>query len=145
VNGASASAEILEIRGPEELLLKKPFQGKPALRQLTGRDDIGDGDSLSNGDSQGPPVIAEGFEGTSYKTAPKVDQTMVYNEVFKRLNQGGCIGIFPEGGSHDRPELLPLKRKCLSGCMCRPVLMLVHQLVLRLWLSAPLQRIPFAG
>ena len=26
-----------------------------------------------------------------------------------RLHAGGCIGIFPEGGSHDRSDLLPLK------------------------------------
>lgn len=25
------------------------------------------------------------------------------------LDKGKCIGIFPEGGSHDRLELLPLK------------------------------------
>src|SRR5262249_46437859 len=44
-----------------------------------------------------------------YKVAPKVDQTQVYEAVFQRLNEGGCVGIFPEGGSHDRTELLPLK------------------------------------
>ncbi|THH06772.1 hypothetical protein EW145_g3859 [Phellinidium pouzarii] len=27
----------------------------------------------------------------------------------RRLKDGGCIGIFPEGGSHDRTDLLPLK------------------------------------
>lgn len=25
------------------------------------------------------------------------------------MKLGGVIGIFPEGGSHDRPELLPIK------------------------------------
>ena len=29
--------------------------------------------------------------------------------VFDHLLDDGCIGIFPEGGSHDRPDLLPLK------------------------------------
>ena len=33
----------------------------------------------------------------------------VYQAVHNRLNAGGCIGIFPEGGSHDRAEMLPLK------------------------------------
>jgi glycerol-3-phosphate O-acyltransferase/dihydroxyacetone phosphate acyltransferase len=33
----------------------------------------------------------------------------VYNKVLNKLEKGGCIGIFPEGGSHDRTELLPLK------------------------------------
>ena len=27
----------------------------------------------------------------------------------QRINQGKSIGIFPEGGSHDRSDLLPLK------------------------------------
>ena len=30
-------------------------------------------------------------------------------QVFKRLSAGGAVGIFPEGGSHDRTEMLPLK------------------------------------
>ncbi len=43
------------------------------------------------------------------KLAPYTDQTKVYEAVFDRLRSGGCVGIFPEGGSHDRTELLPLK------------------------------------
>jgi glycerol-3-phosphate O-acyltransferase/dihydroxyacetone phosphate acyltransferase len=33
----------------------------------------------------------------------------MFESVFKALNNGDCVGIFPEGGSHDRLELLPLK------------------------------------
>lgn len=33
----------------------------------------------------------------------------MYSSVYKKLSEGGCIGIFPEGGSHDRTDLLPLK------------------------------------
>jgi len=33
----------------------------------------------------------------------------MYEEVWKALNSNSCIGIFPEGGSHDRTDLLPLK------------------------------------
>jgi len=33
----------------------------------------------------------------------------MFEEVFKHLNNGNVIGIFPEGGSHDRPDLLPIK------------------------------------
>jgi glycerol-3-phosphate O-acyltransferase/dihydroxyacetone phosphate acyltransferase len=33
-------------------------------------------------------------EGTKFKVAPHVDQTMVYDSVFERLSAGGCIGIF---------------------------------------------------
>ena len=33
----------------------------------------------------------------------------MYSSVYKKLSEGGCIGIFPEGGSHDRTDFLPLK------------------------------------
>lgn len=40
---------------------------------------------------------------------PHVDQSQMYSAVFSRLASGGSLGIFPEGGSHDRTDLLPLK------------------------------------
>lgn len=48
-------------------------------------------------------------EGISFKFTSKIDQSKVYHKVFKKLEEGKCIGIFPEGGSHDRSDLLPLK------------------------------------
>ena len=33
----------------------------------------------------------------------------MFDDVWKGLSRGVCIGIFPEGGSHDRPDLLPMK------------------------------------
>jgi len=44
-----------------------------------------------------------------YKIIPKLDQSVVFSNVIDRLSQGGVVGIFPEGGSHDNPHLLPLK------------------------------------
>ncbi|KAJ5762316.1 uncharacterized protein N7511_005698 [Penicillium nucicola] len=105
INGTSHSTAIAEIHGPEELVLKKPFKHRDALGQLTGRKDIGsDGKFASDASEQDPE-----FNGTKFKVAPHVDQTAVYQAVFKRLGAGGCVGIFPEGGSHDRTTLLPLK------------------------------------
>lgn len=112
VNGLAANAEIAEIHGPEEIRLKKEFKGDVAIAQLTGQSLPGQNGNLANG---GIHRAQDGFEGTAYKTAPKVDQTQVYNAVFDRLNAGGCIGIFPEGGSHDRTELLPLKRELVKA------------------------------
>jgi len=109
VNGEAANAEILEVHGPEEIRLKKEFKGVNALRQLTGREDVTQDGKSIGGAGGGEKDLADGFEGTTFKTAPKVDQTKVYDAVFERLNAGGCVGIFPEGGSHDRTELLPLK------------------------------------
>lgn len=105
-NGVTANTEIAEVISAEELRLKKPLKGYGAMKQLTGRDDIDEEGNLTNKDVKG---TTEGFQGTRYKLAPKVDQSQVYEAVFDRLKGGGAVGIFPEGGSHDRTELLPLK------------------------------------
>merc|ERR1712216_155080 len=44
-----------------------------------------------------------------FKIIPNIDHSKFYDSVFQRINQGKSIGIFPEGGSHDRSDLLPLK------------------------------------
>ncbi|EXJ82212.1 acetyltransferase [Capronia epimyces CBS 606.96] len=103
--GQTPSTDIAEILSPTEIRLKKPFKSPEALECLT-----------STGPSD-PGTAAAGTSeqkhseqrGCSFKVAPYVDQTKVYNAVFEELEAGGCIGIFPEGGSHDRPDLLPLK------------------------------------
>lgn len=48
-------------------------------------------------------------EPNSFDTLKKIDQKIVYEKVLDKLASGGSIGIFPEGGSHDRTHLLPLK------------------------------------
>lgn len=103
---ASSNVDIAEIYGPEEVRIKRPFKTRLALFQLTGREDIDESGSFSDKEFKG---IKEGYEGTKYKLAPHIDQTKVYEAVFDRLRSGGCVGIFPEGGSHDRTGLLPLK------------------------------------
>ena len=32
---------------------------------------------------------------------PKVDQSNVFGSVYEALSKGGCVAMFPEGGSHD--------------------------------------------
>ena len=62
------------------------------------------------------------FEKSAYKIIPKLDQSHVYEAVQQELKKGRCIGIFPEGGSHDRTTPLPLKAGvCLMalGAMAR--------------------------
>ncbi|SCW01028.1 LAFE_0D03488g1_1 [Lachancea fermentati] len=61
-------------------------------------------------------------KGTSFKFAPKVNQREVYHRVFEHLYHDQCVGIFPEGGSHDRTDLLPLKAGVAImalGCMSK--------------------------
>jgi len=48
-------------------------------------------------------------EASEFIITPHVNQDSMFAGVYDVLNQGKCVGIFPEGGSHDRPELLPLK------------------------------------
>lgn len=109
VNGVAANAEIAAIHNAEEITLKKEFTGEDALRQLTSRRDVTEAEKSNVSQINGPNHATGEVRGTSFKTAPKVDQTKVYDAVFERLDSGGCVGIFPEGGSHDRTELLPLK------------------------------------
>lgn len=48
-------------------------------------------------------------EYVTFDILPRVDQKDVFKNVLEKLASGGTIGIFPEGGSHDRTDLLPLK------------------------------------
>lgn len=113
VDNKAATAEILEIKGPEEIRLKRGFKGGVAMQQLTGRNDMTKDGTFIDGASA-KKGVADGFEGINFLVAPKLDQTEVYDAVHAVLHHGGSIGIFPEGGSHDRTDLLPLKGKYIS-------------------------------
>lgn len=45
----------------------------------------------------------------SFKYCPKVDTNSTFQNVYNHLFRKGMIAIFPEGGSHDRTQFLPLK------------------------------------
>jgi len=108
VNNVSASAEIQEVNGPEEIRLKRPFKGGIAMQQLTGRNDMTeDGTFVESAVSR--TGSEPGYEGTEFRVTPKLNQTEVYDAVHTVLHRQGTIAIFPEGGSHDRTDLLPLK------------------------------------
>jgi glycerol-3-phosphate O-acyltransferase/dihydroxyacetone phosphate acyltransferase len=53
-------------------------------------------------------TAADEPNGCFYKITPYIDQSQMYHSVVRRLSKGLAVGIFPEGGSHDRPELLPI-------------------------------------
>lgn len=80
------NAQIESIPDDYTILLRQPFkfQENPTTRALL-----------------------EG--GTSFKYADKIDNSKTFQNVFDHLHTKGCVGIFPEGGSHDRPSMLPLK------------------------------------
>ncbi|TDH72322.1 hypothetical protein CCR75_002664 [Bremia lactucae] len=49
------------------------------------------------------------LENARFGILKRVDQSVTFAKVYTYLKRGNCIGIFPEGGSHDRTDLLPLK------------------------------------
>lgn len=59
-------------------------------------------------------------EWLDYDILPYVDQSGMFDFVHTALAKGNCLGIFPEGGSHDNTHLLPLKAGIAAiayGCM----------------------------
>ncbi|KAL5036643.1 Glycerol-3-phosphate/dihydroxyacetone phosphate acyltransferase, variant 4 [Batrachochytrium dendrobatidis] len=85
------TAEVAQVISDTEILLCKPMITPGAVACLRVVDESGN------------------MPGTVYKISPHVDQSRMFSEVTRRLSHNGAVGIFPEGGSHDRPELLPLK------------------------------------
>ena len=89
-----ATAEIAEVISDTEIRLRSPLTGPNVDEALRG-------ELEKDGDARAP--------GSTFSTMPYVDQREMYSSVYKSLSAGECIGIFPEGGSHDRTDLLPLK------------------------------------
>jgi glycerol-3-phosphate O-acyltransferase/dihydroxyacetone phosphate acyltransferase len=63
----------------------------------------------SNEDIESSFINKEPTEQLSFDILKHVDLHVVFERVLDRLVAGGVVGIFPEGGSHDRTDLLPLK------------------------------------
>ncbi|ORY32320.1 hypothetical protein BCR39DRAFT_523975 [Naematelia encephala] len=92
-----ASAQIADIISDTELRLKAEF----LVPSKNGSTDVKASTRVR--------TESESKDGLEYKILPVVDQEETYGAVFQRLKEGGAIGIFPEGGSHDRTDFLPLK------------------------------------
>ncbi|KAI0243825.1 Glycerol-3-phosphate/dihydroxyacetone phosphate acyltransferase [Massospora cicadina] len=84
-SGMKVTAEVVEVISDTELVIKAPIGDQLALEALSS------------------PT------GVDFTCIPRLDHSVVYQSVYETLNRGGCVGIFPEGGSHDRTQLLPLK------------------------------------
>ncbi|OSD01601.1 glycerol-3-phosphate O-acyltransferase [Trametes coccinea BRFM310] len=87
----SGVAEVVEVISDTELRIRKELPGTPKLRERI------------------KEMKANGQDGVTFKRLPFVDQHEMYQHVYQSLTDGGAICIFPEGGSHDRTDLLPLK------------------------------------
>jgi glycerol-3-phosphate O-acyltransferase/dihydroxyacetone phosphate acyltransferase len=80
-----ASSTIDEVISDTELRLKSEFM-------VPSKDGSANVKASSRVRTEG-----ENKEGLEYKILPYVDQEDTYGAVFQRLNEGGSIGIFPEG------------------------------------------------
>ncbi|ESL08040.1 glycerol-3-phosphate acyltransferase [Trypanosoma rangeli SC58] len=74
------TAQILHINSDTELELTMPVMPSDVVRQPT-----------------------------PFRVSRRIDHSVIYTSVYQTLESNHCIGIFPEGGSHDRTSLLPLK------------------------------------
>ncbi|KAF8077978.1 glycerol-3-phosphate O-acyltransferase [Lyophyllum atratum] len=92
----SLVAEVSEVISDTELRIKREFGGESGKGTVRVRERVSE-------------LRQEGTMGLEFKKLPFVDQQEMYRHVYKCLNEGGSMGIFPEGGSHDRTDLLPLK------------------------------------
>ncbi|KAG6818143.1 hypothetical protein H0H87_000048 [Tephrocybe sp. NHM501043] len=92
----SLVAEVSEVISDTELRIKREFGGESGKGSSKIRERVSE-------------LRKDDIKGLDFKKMPFVDQQEMYRHVYECLNEGGSIGIFPEGGSHDRTDLLPLK------------------------------------
>ncbi|KAH9997308.1 glycerol-3-phosphate O-acyltransferase [Russula vinacea] len=92
----SPAAEVTQVISDTELKVKREFGG-----------DTGKGTSRIR--EKTDELRTQGLDGMDFKRLPFVDQQETFRLVYQRLTEGENVGIFPEGGSHDRADLLPLK------------------------------------
>ncbi|KAL7684144.1 putative phospholipid/glycerol acyltransferase [Plasmopara halstedii] len=82
VKGSGQPVKIIQVLDDSKLLLSAPLK-----------------------DGNGNFVL----QNAPFGILKRVDQSVTFAKVYTHLKRGNCIGIFPEGGSHDRTDLLPLK------------------------------------
>ncbi|CDO94962.1 unnamed protein product [Kluyveromyces dobzhanskii CBS 2104] len=82
--GYLGNAQIESVIDDETIRLRKPFADTDRVRACISKP-------------------------TCFLYAERIDNSKVFEHVFNHLHTKGCVGIFPEGGSHDRPSLLPIK------------------------------------
>ncbi|KAI0741849.1 hypothetical protein C8Q80DRAFT_1274206 [Daedaleopsis nitida] len=90
-SAGSSVAQVVDVLSDTQLRIGKAFPGIAKIREKIGE------------------AQAAGKDGLSYQRLPYVDQNAMFQNVYRCLDDHGAIGIFPEGGSHDRTDLLPLK------------------------------------
>ncbi len=109
----SSVAEVVEVISDTLLRIKNEFHNETEKSTKLARE-------------KAEEAKSQGINGLTFKTLPFVDQNEMYRDVYKRLRDGHCVAVYPEGvlllqdmiyrklihhvgGSHDRTDLLPFK------------------------------------
>jgi glycerol-3-phosphate O-acyltransferase/dihydroxyacetone phosphate acyltransferase len=80
----SCTAEVTEIISDTEVRVKKEFGGDSGKATSRFKEKVADAKEA-------------GVMGLPFRRLPFVDQQDMYQFVYKRLKEGGLLGIFPEG------------------------------------------------
>jgi len=110
---STSTAEVAEVISDTQIRIKSEFHTETEKSTKLVRE-------------KAEEAKSQGIDGLTFKTLPYIDQNEMYQHVYQRLREGGCVAIYPEGmsplhdvaywrlscnvgGSHDRTDLLPLK------------------------------------
>lgn len=99
LSGGSKADRIRPGRGVDAYKVKEVFSDTHLLLAQ----EVGEKSPLLETIGQGEGNWVE------YDVMGYIDQKSMFDAVFDGLSKGQSICIFPEGGSHDNPDLLPLK------------------------------------
>ena len=104
----------IEVKGTETkfvLEMKSGDKIRPLGTSVAMKINRIESDTLLYVDAAGVEAVElpEETPGVTFDVLQKIDQKGMYEKVLDKLASGGAIGMFPEGGSHDRTDLLPLK------------------------------------
>lgn len=80
-------------------------------------DSVADSSTFSYAKSALTAGSGEESVSGKFTVTPKVKHEEMFEKVYDFLRKGRCIGIFPEGGSHDNTKLLPLKAGVALMCL----------------------------
>jgi glycerol-3-phosphate O-acyltransferase/dihydroxyacetone phosphate acyltransferase len=108
-------AVVASVSTDEALVLRKPYRhARKRSDSSEGREARASSEGAHEGDAgvtpepDSGPYLGSGEYG-EFSIQPHVDQTAMFDAVVEALHAGKAVGIFPEGGSHDRPSLLPFR------------------------------------
>lgn len=97
----SAAAEVAEIISDTECILKRPFKDVPnklPVNQALAPPSA-ETTRISVAEAEPLPHRTSNLSGTEFVVFPHIDHSRMYAQVFSKLNEGGSLGIFPEGVS----------------------------------------------